>query len=81
MLCAFQGTVLSQFKGVQEDLPTYSQNSYLGRLRATHVQSRARLCENREIVSRLVKVVETQFWAQNDRNGRVYISTYNKPKL
>ena len=41
----------------------------------------ARLRENREIVSRLLKVVETQIWAQNDRNIQVYISTYNKPKL
>ena len=32
-------------------------------------------------VSRLLKVVETQIWAQNDRNSRVYISTYNNPKL
>ena len=32
-------------------------------------------------VSRLLKVVETQIWAQNDRNIQVYISTYNKPKL
>ena len=32
-------------------------------------------------VSRLLKVVETQIWAQTDRNSRVYISTYNNPKL
>ena len=32
-------------------------------------------------VSRLLKVVEPQIWAQNDRNSRVYISTYNNPKL
>ena len=32
-------------------------------------------------VSRLLKVVETQIWAQNDRNSRFYISTYNNPKL
>ena len=35
----------------------------------------------RKIVSPLLKVVETQIWAQNDRNSRVYISTYNNPKL
>ena len=34
-----------------------------------------------KIVSRLLKVVETQIRAQNDRNGQVYISTYNKVKL
>ena len=37
--------------------------------------------QNENIVSRLLKVVETQIWAQNDRNIHVYISTYNKPKL
>ena len=37
--------------------------------------------QNENIVSRLLKVVETRFWAQNDRNSRVYISTYNNPKL
>ena len=46
-----------------------------------HVQSRAQNHENRDIVSRLLKVVETQIWAQNDRNIQVYISTYNNPKL
>ena len=34
-----------------------------------------------KIVSRLLKVVETQFFLQNDRNSRLYISTYNNPKL
>ena len=32
-------------------------------------------------VSRLLKVVETQFFYKNDRNSRVYIGTYNNPKL
>ena len=32
-------------------------------------------------VSQLLKELETCFWAQNDRNGRVYISTYNNSKL
>ena len=32
-------------------------------------------------LSRLLKVVETLLWAQNDRNRQVYISTYNKVKL
>ena len=41
----------------------------------------ARNREKRKIISQLLKVVETQIWAQNDRNGRVYISTYNNPKL
>ena len=34
-----------------------------------------------KILSQLLKVVETPFWAQNDRNTRVYISTYNNSKL
>ena len=32
-------------------------------------------------ISQLLKVVETCFWVQNDRNRRFYIRTYNKPKL
>ena len=32
-------------------------------------------------LSRLLKVLETFLWAQNDRNMRVYISTYNILKL
>ena len=38
-------------------------------------------CYFRSTVSQLLKVLETCFWAQNDRNGRVYISTYNNSKL
>ena len=34
-----------------------------------------------KMLSSLPKVLETCFWAQNDRNGRVYISTYNNFKL
>ena len=33
------------------------------------------------MLSSLLKVVETWFWAQNDRNRQVYISTYNIVKL
>ena len=32
-------------------------------------------------ISQLLKVLETYFWAQNDCNSRVYISTYNNSKL
>ena len=32
-------------------------------------------------VSRLLKVIETQFFLKIDRNSRVYIGTYNNPKL
>ena len=34
-----------------------------------------------KLLSQLLKVVETLFWAQNDRNVRVYIGTYNNIKL
>jgi len=37
--------------------------------------------EKRKIISRLLKVVATRIWAQNDRNGRFHISTYNNSKL
>ena len=33
------------------------------------------------ILTSLLKVVDTCFWAQNDRNVQVYISTYNNFKL
>ena len=91
MLCAFRGTlgfstVLGQFKGVQKYvLEVKIRNLGVCALRActTCVQSRLRLREHREIVSRLLKVVETQICAQNDCNIiQVYIfSIYNKPTL
>ena len=36
---------------------------------------------NEKIISRLLKVVQTWFWASNDRKSRLYNSTYNNPKL
>ena len=34
-----------------------------------------------KFVTRLLKVVETCFWAQNNRNMQVYLCTYNIVKL
>ena len=49
--------------------------------RKSTILSDAKSRKKSKNVSQLLKVVETWFWAQNDRNSRVYISTYNKPKL
>ena len=73
-------TVFGQLKGVESSLPgaiILQRCEKFENRRFSRAQNR----ENRESVSRLRKVVETQIWAQTDRNGRVYISTYNKPKL
>ena len=68
-------TVLGQFKGVQEDL-------LIVKIRNLGVRA-LRTCKVARVYAEIEKsyLVETQFWAQNDRNGRVYISTYNNPKL
>ena len=73
-------TVFGQLKGVEESLPTAIILTGCEKFENRRFR-RVRNRENRNTVSRLLKVVETQIWAQNDRNGRVYISTYNNPKL
>ena len=73
-------TVFGQLKGVEESLPTAIILTVCEKFENRRFR-RARNRENRNTVSRLLKVVETQIWAQNDRNIQVYISTYNKPKL
>ena len=73
-------TVFGQLKCVESSLPgaiIFLWCEKFENRRFRHARNR----ENRTIVSRLLKVVKTQIWAQNDRNSRVYISTYNNPKL
>ena len=48
------------------------------------VEPRPFFARNRDYtlsLSQLLKVVETCFWAQNDRNMQVYIGTYTSAKL
>ena len=84
-MCAFRctlsfSTVFGKLKSVEESLPTAIILTRCEKFENRRFR-RARNRENLNTVSRLLKVVETQIWAQNDRNGRVYISTYNNPKL
>ena len=73
-------TVFGQLKGVESSLPTAIILKCCEKCENRRFR-RARNRENQQTVSRLLKVVETRIWAQNDRNSRVYISTYNNPKL
>ncbi len=68
------------YKGLdsQKKLGRFFGTCHVGRY--ARAKSRA-LTQNRKVVSWLLKVVEPHIWAQNDRNGRVYISTYNNTKL
>ena len=69
-------TVFGPLKGVESSLPTAIILSGCEKFeirRFPRPQNR----ENLTIVSRLLKVLETQIWAQNDLNSRVYIN----PKL
>ena len=73
-------TVFGQLKRVESSLPTAIIQSGCEKFENRRFR-RAQNRENQQTVSRLLKVVETRIWAQNDRNSRDYISTYNNPKL
>ena len=85
VLYAFRGplsfsTVLTYFEGAKPEKigDIICKRSIY---RENRVLSSRDFRERQKIVSRLLKVVETQLFFKNDRNSRVYISTYNNPKL
>ena len=60
---------------------TWVQNFKVGQI---FLKGHALFARNRDctlVISQLLKVVDTCFWAQNVRNMQVYISTYTNAKL